>query len=889
MKLFRLFWLLALLASGLEGTAAEPQAPTLVFACQADNDLYSTVIAQGIAAPREELPLAAVQKANPGAGVLILADGYPERPATIPPEAYRLAAEKHLRLFVEFPAELPGIKIQPRRQAHVERVVVASDFFGPALPRMRILAVNGLAWLPVAAEKPHLVAARVAGFDQAVYGLPKETFPILFEPPQGNLLVATTQLSRFIRGRYAPQDAWAATWNGILAWLQPDAKIPKLAWTPAVRPAFSREALLPDDAERQALRRGLQWFVDSKLLLDQERLGGDWKKLQPSGGLMATHPDGLAPTPPPEAPVGDGSFGILEAPLAVIGLDGRQKLGVCRRGDCTAESAMALAFGGQLFQEPQKTAIAKNLLDFYCFTSTARKNERADPQHGAYGMVAWGIDSPSWYVANYGDDNARFMLGGLAVAALAEDRRWDEAMAMCLLANLRTSGRYGFRNDRLDLPELKRGWRPFFNRPFVSYSPHMESYLWACYLWAYDKTGFELFYTRAETAIRMTMAQYPDGWRWTNGLAQEKARMLLPLAWLVRVKDTPEHRQWLRQAVDGVAALQDPCGAIREELGLPGKGMFPPPRSNEAYGGAEASLIQQNGEPVADLLYTTNFAFLGLHEAAAAGDPAAREAEEKLAHFLCRIQARSEAHPELDGGWFRAFDFQRWESWASNADAGWGAWAIESGWTQGWITSVLALRQMQTSYWDLTAKSRIKIPFDRLRPEMLPDEALAPVRPIEHAAFQRPVSLRTRYAPQYSGGGDGAIVDGFFGDPDDLKNAWQGYEGTDLEATLDLGKAIPVHKVSVSCLQMVAWGIYAPVKVECSTSADGQAYVVVKSVEPGIPAAEAGPVAKTVAIPLDGHPIRYLRIRAVNLGKIPAGNPAAGKPAWLFVDEVQVE
>ena len=161
--------------------------------------------------------------------------------------------------------------------------------------------------------------------------------------------------------------------------------------------------------------------------------------------------------------------------------------------------------------------------------------------------------------------------------------------------------------------------------------------------------------------------RYPNGWRWTNGLAQEKARILLPLAWLVRVKDTPEHRAWLRTAVDGLATLQEPCGAIREELGLPGKGMYPPPSSNEDYGGHEASLIQRNGDPVSDLLYTTNFAFLGLHEAAVVGDEAAQHAEEKLAGFLCRIQIRSDAQPSLDGGWFRAFDFQRWEAWASNA------------------------------------------------------------------------------------------------------------------------------------------------------------------------------------------------------------------------------
>ena len=243
--------------------------------------------------------------------------------------------------------------------------------------------------------------------------------------------------------------------------------------------------------------------------------------------------------------------------------------------------------------------------------------------------------------------------------------------------------------------------------------------------WAYQHTGYELFYQRAENALRMTMAVYTDGWRWTNGLAQEKARIILPLAWLVRVKDTPEHRRWLRQAVEGLLRLQAPCGAIREELGLKGHGMFPPPKSNAAYGSSEAPLIQRNGDPVCDLLYTSNFAFLGLNEAAAAsGDQDCRDAADRLARFLCRVQVRSPAQPSLDGGWFRGFDFQRWEQWGSNADAGWGPWSIESGWTQGEITAVLAMRQMHTSLWDLTKDSRIKRHFERLRRQMLPDADL---------------------------------------------------------------------------------------------------------------------------------------------------------------------
>jgi hypothetical protein len=224
------------------------------------------------------------------------------------------------------------------------------------------------------------------------------------------------------------------------------------------------------------------------------------------------------------------------------------------------------------------------------------------------------------------------------------------------------------------------------------------------------------------------MESYPDNWSWTNGMSQEIARMILPLAWLVRVKDTTEHRQWLHLIVSDLIALQQPCGAIREQLGRSGKGMYPPPASNQDYGGTEASLIQQNGDPVCDLLYTTNFAFLGLHEAVAAtGEPVYRQAEDKLARFLCRIQVSSQSRPELDGTWFRSFDFQRWEHWGSDADAGWGAWCAMTGWIHSWITSVMAMRQMNTSLWDLTADVQIAELHRKYRPIMIPDKVFQPL------------------------------------------------------------------------------------------------------------------------------------------------------------------
>ncbi|WP_372934512.1 hypothetical protein, partial [Mariniphaga sediminis] len=65
---------------------------------------------------------------------------------------------------------------------------------------------------------------------------------------------------------------------------------------------------------------------------------------------------------------------------------------------------------------------------------------------------------------------------------------------------------------------------------------------------------------------------------------------------------------------------------------------------------------------------------------------------------------------------------ERFEHWGSNADHGWGAWAIETGWTQGWITSILALRELDTSIWDLTKDSKIAIHHKKLKEELLPQK-----------------------------------------------------------------------------------------------------------------------------------------------------------------------
>lgn len=691
---------------------------SLIICSSSDNDLYRALQDSGIKCGRFDLPDEAVQSAPTGSGVLLLAEGYPKQPTQLTESLLAEAKAKHLRLYVEFPASLPGLDVGKPREVKWERAIVTSDDFGPDLKRLRLADLHKCQFMSVfgvSASATKLVLGRVAGFDTAVFGLPKQIYPLLFEAPQGNLLVAATKLSQFVTARYAPPGAWTPIWKYILHWLNPKLDTQKFHWSPTVAPGYGRDAVLPADYERKALERGVAWYNKSHILLTPAR---ESEYLQ--------HTPGTDLPPAIDSPIGDGSQGIFEGFKSTILPDGRQLQSIARRSDCIAESAMSFAFGAKVLDQMPDAGIASNLLNFLYFNSDARKREYADPTNGAYGLIAWGMDN-DWFKATYGDDEARVLLATVSVSTLLNQHQWDKAMLRCLLADLRTSGRLGFRQEMIDLKQLRTfGWRHYFDQDNTLFAPHFESYLWACYLWAYQRTGFELFRERAETAIRLTMKAYPNRWRWTNGIQQERARMLLPLAWLVRVDDTPEHREWLKRMATDLLALQDKSGAIREEIGALENGYDPPPQSNAAYGNGEASVLQQNGDPVCDLLYTCNFAFLGLHEATAAtGDPFYAHAEGQLAQFLCRIQIKSTAHPELDGGWYRAFDFARWDYWASSGDSGWGAWCIESGWPQSWICSVLAMRQSHISLWGLATESPLKKYLAQLRPEMIPDDALA--------------------------------------------------------------------------------------------------------------------------------------------------------------------
>jgi hypothetical protein len=151
------------------------------------------------------------------------------------------------------------------------------------------------------------------------------------------------------------------------------------------------------------------------------------------------------------------------------------------------------------------------------------------------------------------------------------------------------------------------------------------------------------------------------------------------------------------------------------------------------------------------------------------------------------------------------------------------------------------------------------------------------------------LTLLTNYSSQYTGGGDFAVIDGIRGTSNWSGGGWQGYQGKDFVALVDLGSVQQVSKVGAGFLQDAGSWIWMPSRVEFELSLDGKTFGPSFSIANEVSEKQEGVVTKDFVKSISPQNARYIRIRAVNFGKIPAWHPGSGGDAWIFVDEIVVE
>ena len=151
------------------------------------------------------------------------------------------------------------------------------------------------------------------------------------------------------------------------------------------------------------------------------------------------------------------------------------------------------------------------------------------------------------------------------------------------------------------------------------------------------------------------------------------------------------------------------------------------------------------------------------------------------------------------------------------------------------------------------------------------------------------IKLLSRYSPQYAAGGDEALIDGVRGTTSFNTGAWQGYQGQDFEAVVDLGRDETVSELGAGFLQDVRSWILFPRRVEFSLSTDGEHFSRALAVANDTPDDTTAPLTKEFGGHVTPRRARYVRVRAESYGKLPPWHPGAGSDSWIFVDEIIIE
>ncbi|MEM6348390.1 MAG: family 20 glycosylhydrolase, partial [Bacteroidota bacterium] len=155
-----------------------------------------------------------------------------------------------------------------------------------------------------------------------------------------------------------------------------------------------------------------------------------------------------------------------------------------------------------------------------------------------------------------------------------------------------------------------------------------------------------------------------------------------------------------------------------------------------------------------------------------------------------------------------------------------------------------------------------------------------------HQAIGANLAQEGLWSDSYTGGGAKALVDGRSGTLNHTDGHWQGYEGSRLNLTIDLGSVQEISSIDMHFLYHPDNWIMLPRRIEILASQDGNNYTSIRDVSYPAPRREtiAPRREKLSTIPPDAF--RYLKVQAQAVPSLPAWHPGYRQKGWMFVDEI---
>ena len=154
---------------------------------------------------------------------------------------------------------------------------------------------------------------------------------------------------------------------------------------------------------------------------------------------------------------------------------------------------------------------------------------------------------------------------------------------------------------------------------------------------------------------------------------------------------------------------------------------------------------------------------------------------------------------------------------------------------------------------------------------------------------------RCQYADKpntpYNYNQESLLFDGEKADIRELSRGWLGFSGNDLNVIFELSKAIDLQQVVTNFAHVPDAWAFAPVAVQVFVSEDGENYsAAIPAKIKYAPEEESmnKPEKVTVTVDVNRDKIKFVKLVAKNMGRIPAWHKARGLKPWIMVDEVQL-
>ncbi|MBA2250604.1 MAG: glycoside hydrolase family 92 protein [Chitinophagaceae bacterium] len=158
-----------------------------------------------------------------------------------------------------------------------------------------------------------------------------------------------------------------------------------------------------------------------------------------------------------------------------------------------------------------------------------------------------------------------------------------------------------------------------------------------------------------------------------------------------------------------------------------------------------------------------------------------------------------------------------------------------------------------------------------------------------HLSHNWSIISPTPYEQEYPASGHDAFIDEMKGTVNWRKGNWQGYQKDNLEVIIDLKKQQDISAVTADFLQDTGAWIIMPKEVIVEISTDGKNYKPVYDQSNFLPIEDLKVQIKVVQATFAAAPARYVKLKAVQYGKLPAWHEGAGNDSHLFIDEIEIK